>query len=67
MNAIKPVKGAAPSPYTSLVRSEETKHGYFETLVYALLIASAIAAILQFAMQSNFLALASFLGANQIG
>ena len=62
MKSIKPAKVDVPLPQSSLIRSEETKHGYFETFVYALLIASAVAAILQFAMQPNPLPFASLPG-----
>jgi len=39
------------SIYTLLVRSEDTKHALFETIVYSLVALSALAAILQFADQ----------------
>ena len=39
------------SIYAMLVRSEEKKRGLFETIVYGLIIFSAVAAILQFADQ----------------
>lgn len=67
MKANKTAKGGAPLPYSSLVRSEETKHGYVETFVYALLIASAVAAILQFAMQPSPLPLAALPGSTPVG
>lgn|SRR5438270_5307875 len=46
------------STYTLLVRSEEPKRGIFETIIYSLMILSAIAAILQFAHQRDSLPLA---------
>ena len=39
------------STYALLVRSEDTKHALFETIVYGLVALSALAAILQFADQ----------------
>jgi hypothetical protein len=39
------------STYALLVRSEDTKHALFETIVYSLVALSALAAILQFADQ----------------
>jgi hypothetical protein len=39
------------STYALLVRSEDKKHALFETIVYGLVILSALAAILQFADQ----------------
>ena len=39
------------STYTLLVRSEDKKRALFETIVYGLVILSALAAILQFADQ----------------
>ena len=42
---------AEESIYTLLVRSEDTKHALFETIVYSLVALSALAAVLQFADQ----------------
>jgi hypothetical protein len=39
------------STYALFVRSEDKKHALFETIVYGLVILSALAAILQFADQ----------------
>jgi hypothetical protein len=39
------------STYALLVRSEDTKHALFETIVYSLVALSALVAILQFADQ----------------
>ena len=39
------------STYALLMRSEDTKHALFETIVYSLVALSALAAILQFADQ----------------
>jgi hypothetical protein len=39
------------STYALLVRSEDTKHALFETIVYGLVALSALVAILQFADQ----------------
>ena len=47
------------STYSLLVRSEETKRGIFETIIYSLMILSAVAAILQFADQRDSLPLAA--------
>ena len=40
------------STYALLVRSEDKKRAFFETIVYGLIILSALAAILQFADQA---------------
>jgi len=46
-----PIKKVEESTYSLLVRSEEKKRAVFETIVYGLVILSAVAAILQFAEQ----------------
>ena len=46
-----PIKKVEGSTYSLLVRSEEKKRAVFETIVYGLVILSAVAAILQFAEQ----------------
>jgi hypothetical protein len=51
MKANEPVRKMEESTYSLLVRSEEKKRALFETLVYALVILSAVVAILQFADQ----------------
>jgi hypothetical protein len=40
-----------------LVRSEDKKRGYFEMIAYAVVMVSAIAAILQFSLQRDLLPL----------
>jgi hypothetical protein len=47
----KPNKNLGRSTYLLLVRSEEKKRALFETIVYGLILLSALAAILQFADQ----------------
>jgi hypothetical protein len=51
MKANEPIKEVEESTYSLLVRSEEKKRALFETLVYAMVILSAVVAILQFADQ----------------
>ena len=51
MKTSQPNNNVEESTYALLVRSEEKKRGLFETIVYGLVILSAIAAILQFADQ----------------
>ena len=58
---------AEESIYSMLVRSEEKKRGYFETIVYALVILCAIAAILQFTLQPDSLPLTAMPAQSQIG
>jgi hypothetical protein len=53
MNTSKRKEAARESLYALLTRSEEVKREYFETIVYALVVLSAIAAIVQFAMQRD--------------
>jgi hypothetical protein len=47
------------SAYSLLVRSNETKRGMLETIIYSLMILCAIAAILQFVDQRDSLPLAA--------
>ena len=49
MKTKEPNKKREESTYSLLVRSEERKRALVETIVYGLVILSAIAAILQFA------------------
>jgi hypothetical protein len=51
MKRNKPNTKPEESAYALLVRSEEKTRGIFETIVYGLVILSAVAAILQFADQ----------------
>jgi hypothetical protein len=51
METNQPNKNVEESTYALLVRSEDRKHALFETIVYGLVILSALAAILQFADQ----------------
>jgi hypothetical protein len=53
MKARKRKKPVEESAYSMLVNSQEAKRGYLETIVYALVIGSAVAAILQFAIQRD--------------
>ena len=48
----------AKSTYSLLIRSEETKRAIIETIIYSLMVLSAVAAILQFADQHDSLPLA---------
>jgi hypothetical protein len=51
MKTNEPIKKVGESTYSLLVHSEEKKRALFETIVYGLVILSAVAAILQFAEQ----------------
>jgi hypothetical protein len=62
MKTNEPLNEIEESTYALLVRSEEKKRAIFETIIYALIILSAIAAILQFADQPDPLPLASLTG-----
>jgi len=62
MKINKPMNEAEESTYALLVRSEEKRRAIFETIIYGLILLSAIAAILQFADQPDPLGVASFLG-----
>lgn len=50
---------AKESTYSMLVQSGEKKRTFFETIVYAVVMASAIVAILQFSLQPDRLPLSS--------
>ena len=63
MNANEPINEVEESSYSMLVHSEEKKRAYFETIVYSLIILSAVAAILQFAEQPDPLPLTAPPGA----
>lgn len=49
MNTNKSLTSARKSTYAMLVRSEEKERGLFETIVYSLLVISAVIGIWQFA------------------
>ena len=49
MKTNEPLHEVEESTYSLLLRSEEKKRAIFETIIYGLIILSAIAAILQFA------------------
>jgi hypothetical protein len=51
MKTNQPKNKVEESTYALLVRSEDKKRALFETIVYALVILSALAAILQFVDQ----------------
>ena len=51
MKTSQPNNNLKESTYALLVRSEDRKRALFETIVYGLVILSAVAAILQFADQ----------------
>ncbi len=51
MKTRQPSNNVEESTYALLVRSEDKKRALFETIVYGLVILSALAAILQFADQ----------------
>jgi hypothetical protein len=51
MKTSQPNSNAEESTYALLVRSEDWKRALLETIVYGLIILSALAAILQFADQ----------------
>ena len=58
----KPLNDLEESTYSLLVRSEEKKRAVFETIIYCLIIVSAVAAIVQFAAQPDPLPIASLPG-----
>lgn len=62
MNTNEPLNELEESTYSLLVRSEEKKRAIFETIIYGLIILSAIAAIVQFAGQPDPLPFASLPG-----
>ena len=66
MKTNEPLKEIEESTYSLLVRSEEKKRAIFETIIYGLIILSAIAAILQFADQPDPLPLASLPGSTAV-
>jgi ABC-type sugar transport system permease subunit len=47
------IKRGVGTIYSVLVRAQDHRRGYFETIVYALVLLSAVAAILQFSLQYN--------------
>jgi len=51
MRTSQPDNNVEESTYALLVRSEDKKRALFETIVYGLIILSALAAIVQFADQ----------------
>jgi hypothetical protein len=53
MKTTKLGKTHEESTYAMLVRCEERKRGYFETIIYALVVVSAVVAILQFTLQPD--------------
>lgn len=62
MKANEPINEVEGSSYSLLVHSEEKKRAYFETIVYSVIILSAVAAILQFAEQPDPLPLTALPG-----
>ena len=62
MKANKRFNEIEESTYSLLVRSEEMKRDLFETLVYGLIIVSAVVAILQFSVQPDSLPFSSLKG-----
>ena len=66
MKTNKPLNELKESTYSLLVRSEETKRAIFETIMYCLIILSAIAAIVQFARQPDPLPIASLPGSTAV-
>ena len=62
MKTNEPTNEVEESSYSMLVHSEEKKRSYFETIVYGLILLSAIAAILQFAEQPDPLPLTALPG-----
>jgi hypothetical protein len=62
MKTKKQKKPEKESTYSMLVRSNEKKRGYFETIVYAVVMVTAIAAILQFSLQPDPLPLTTLPG-----
>ena len=53
MKTKQPISEAEESAYSLLIRSEERKRGVFEMVLYGLIILSAVAAILEFTVQSD--------------
>ena len=66
MKTNKPLSELEESTYSLLVRSEETKRAIFETIIYCLIIISAVAAIVQFAGQPDLLPIASLPGSTAV-
>ena len=66
METNKPLSELEESTYSLLVRSEEKKRAIFETIIYCLIILSAIAAIAQFAGQPDPLPIASLPGGTPV-
>ena len=66
MKTNKPLNELEESTYSLLLRSEETKRAIFETIMYCLIILSAIAAIVQFAAQPDPLPIASLPGSTAV-
>jgi hypothetical protein len=62
MKTNKPLNEVEESTYSLLIRSEEKTRAISETIIYGLIILSAIAAILQFAAQPDIFPLASLPG-----
>jgi hypothetical protein len=62
MKTNEPLNEIEETIYSLLVRSEEKKRAIFETIVYGLIILSAIAAILQFSAQPDPFPLAGLPG-----
>ena len=57
MKTNKLTKPGEESTYSMLLAGEEKKRGYFETIVYAVVMISAIVAIMQFSLQPSSLPL----------
>ena len=53
MKTRKPRRRREESTYSLLMRSRDATREYFEIIVYALVLVSAVAAIVQFATQSD--------------
>lgn len=51
MKTYQPNSKVEESTYALLVRSENKRHAFFEMIIYALVVLSALAAILQFVDQ----------------
>ena len=66
MKTNKPLNEGEETTYSLLVRSEEKTRAIFETIIYGLIILSAIAAILQFAAQPDPFPLASLPGGTPV-
>jgi hypothetical protein len=62
----RPVNEVEGTTYSLLVRSEEKTRAIFETIIYGLIVLSAIAAILQFAVQPDPFPLASLPGGTPV-